>query len=70
MRDDLRQWMEAHKFATVNEMRGRLSLANTADPAAFERAQYVRTLSGWSSLMAYQAYQRTHDGDDEQTPPS
>jgi dihydroorotate dehydrogenase (fumarate) len=70
MRDDLRQWMAAHELATLDEMRGRLSLANTADPGAFERAQYVRTLSGWSSLMAYQAYQRAHDGDDDQAPPS
>jgi len=70
MRNELRQWMDAQQFGSLDEVRGRLSLARTADPSAFERAQYVRTLNDWSTLIAYQAYQRTHDDDDPQTPPS
>jgi len=69
MRDGLRRWMESHEFANLEDMRGQLSLAKTANPSAFERAQYVRTLSGWSSLMAYQAYQRAHDEDEGAQPP-
>jgi dihydroorotate dehydrogenase (fumarate) len=68
MRDELRRWMESQEFNSLDDVRGRLSLAKTADPNAFERAQYVRTLSAWSSLLAYQAYQRAHDED--QTTPS
>jgi dihydroorotate dehydrogenase (fumarate) len=45
MRDGLRSWMEAHQYESVNRMRGLLSLAQSPDPSAFERAQYIRTLS-------------------------
>ena len=63
MRDALRHWMESLEFARLSDVRGRLSLANTEAPSAFERAQYVRTLSGWNSWLAYQAYVRTHKDD-------
>jgi hypothetical protein len=32
-------------------------------PSAFERAQYIRTLSGWSSWLGYEAYLRSHPND-------
>jgi dihydroorotate dehydrogenase (fumarate) len=67
MRDELRRWMESLEFARIDEMRGRVALANTEDQSAFERAQYIRTLSGWSSLLAYQTYVRDHE-DDESKP--
>lgn len=66
MRDELRRWMESLEFARLGDVRGRLSLSNTMDPGAFERAHYIRTLSGWSSWLAYQAYQRAHkEGESE-----
>jgi len=49
MRDGLARWMEAHGFATLEQARGRLSLSSSPDPAAFERANYVRTLTSWTS---------------------
>ena len=49
MRDALSQWMEVHGFAKLDEVRGRLSLANSPDPSAFERANYIRTLSSWTA---------------------
>jgi dihydroorotate dehydrogenase (fumarate) len=55
MRDGLRQWMESLEFASLESIRGRLSLAAMDAPNAFERAQYIRTLSGWSSWLEYQA---------------
>jgi len=48
MRDGLVQWMDAHGYASLREMRGRLSLSNCPDPAAFERANYIRALSSWT----------------------
>lgn len=63
MRDGLRRWMEAHEFTRLDDFRGRLSLAQTEDPAAFERAQYLRTLSGWAPLFAYQARSRAQQED-------
>lgn len=68
MRDELRRWMESLEFARLDEVRGRLSLAHTAAPDAFERAQYLRTLSGWGSWFGYQAYVRSHE--DDKKPPS
>jgi dihydroorotate dehydrogenase (fumarate) len=69
MRDELRRWMESLEFGRLEDVRGRVSLATTEAPWAFERAQYVRTLSGWSSWLGYQAYVRAHE-DDESTKPS
>lgn len=60
MRDGLRRWMEANDLPSIARIRGRLSLEQTEDPSAFERAQYIRTLSGWASLLEYQEYVRTH----------
>jgi dihydroorotate dehydrogenase (fumarate) len=47
MRRGLERWMEWHKLATLDEARGRASLERTTDPAAFERANYIRTIQSW-----------------------
>jgi dihydroorotate dehydrogenase (fumarate) len=49
MRRGLERWMAWHKFETLDEVRGLLSLQKTADTAAFERASYIRTLHSWAS---------------------
>ena len=49
MRDGLKRWMESNEIASVAAMRGRLSLAGMEAPDAFERGQYIQTLSSWSS---------------------
>jgi dihydroorotate dehydrogenase (fumarate) len=64
MREELRRWMESQGFARVDDVRGRLSMAKTDAPSAFERANYLRTLSGWSSWLGYQAYSRSHPDKD------
>jgi dihydroorotate dehydrogenase (fumarate) len=48
MRQGLERWMEWHKAASLGEVRGRASLKQTEDPAAFERANYIRALQSWS----------------------
>jgi dihydroorotate dehydrogenase (fumarate) len=47
MREGLERWMEQHQFRRLTEMRGLASLKQTVDPAAFERAHYIRTLQSW-----------------------
>lgn len=42
---DMRQWLIDHEDESVVQMRGSMSQLNISDPAAFERAQYVRTVS-------------------------
>jgi dihydroorotate dehydrogenase (fumarate) len=68
MRDELRRWMESLEFQRIGDIRGRVSLATTGAPSAFERAQYIRTLSGWSSWLGYQAYIRAHEDEDSERP--
>jgi len=48
MRQALEQWLEWHKMGSLAEARGRLSHRRTQDPAAYERANYIRTLQSWS----------------------
>jgi dihydroorotate dehydrogenase (fumarate) len=43
----LNQWMAGHKYASVESMRGILSQKSCPDPQAFERANYMKTLSSF-----------------------
>jgi dihydroorotate dehydrogenase (fumarate) len=47
MREGLERWMDQHGVGRLDEMKGRVSLKQTADPGAFERAHYIRTLQSW-----------------------
>lgn len=44
---DFKNWMEEHDYHDVSAMRGCLSHKNSPDPAAFERANYLRVLQLW-----------------------
>jgi dihydroorotate dehydrogenase (fumarate) len=41
----VRDWMDRHGFETLDRLRGRLSQRSVPDPAAFERANYIKTLA-------------------------
>jgi dihydroorotate dehydrogenase (fumarate) len=41
---DMREWMEAHEYDSVAQMRGSMSQRNVANPAVFERANYMKVL--------------------------
>ena len=43
----LRLWMEEHEYESVRQMQGSMSQLKCEDPAAFERAQYIRVLQGY-----------------------
>jgi dihydroorotate dehydrogenase (fumarate) len=42
---ELRDWMDRHRYETLDQLRGRLSQRSVPDPAAFERANYIKTLA-------------------------
>ncbi len=42
---DMRAWMDEHEYTSISQMRGSMSQLGVADPAAFERANYVKALS-------------------------
>jgi dihydroorotate dehydrogenase (fumarate) len=44
-------WLKDHGFDALSEIKGRMSQKNCSDPSAFERAQYVRGLSSYTSLF-------------------
>ena len=43
----LRQWMERKGYEDVGQLRGALNLSRCPDPAAHERANYIRILQSW-----------------------
>jgi dihydroorotate dehydrogenase (fumarate) len=49
LRDGLAEWGDRHGYASVAQMRGALSQAKCPNPAEFERANYMKALSGWRS---------------------
>jgi dihydroorotate dehydrogenase (fumarate) len=44
---ELRAWMAAHEYVSVDQLRGSASHATAENPAAFERANYMQTLRSW-----------------------
>ncbi|HAH06319.1 MAG TPA: dihydroorotate dehydrogenase-like protein [Elusimicrobia bacterium] len=43
----MRSWMERNEYSSIEQMKGSLSHRNCPDPEAFERAHYVKALSGY-----------------------
>ncbi len=43
----IREWMEQHEYVSIEQMKGSMSQKSCADPAAFERANYMRTLQSY-----------------------
>ncbi len=40
----VREWMEKHEYESIRQMQGSMSQLRCPDPAAFERAQYMRAV--------------------------
>jgi dihydroorotate dehydrogenase (fumarate) len=47
IRADVVRWMEEHEYESVAQMRGSMSQINVGEPAAFERANYMKVLDSW-----------------------
>jgi dihydroorotate dehydrogenase (fumarate) len=48
VRADLVSWMEEHEYTSIAEMQGSMSYRSVAEPAAFERANYMKVLSSYA----------------------
>ena len=48
---DLRAWMAEHDYDSVDQLRGSASRRGIADPAAYERSNYLQTLTSYSSAF-------------------
>ena len=47
VRAELVSWMEAHEYESIRQMQGSMSYRSAPDPAAFERANYLRVLGSY-----------------------
>jgi len=47
---DLEAWMEEHEYTSIKQMQGSMSQRSVAEPAAFERANYMKVLSSFQEL--------------------
>jgi len=54
--DDMVLWMEEHEYESVAQMQGSMSQERSADPAAFERANYMKVLQSWQPDPAGRLY--------------
>jgi dihydroorotate dehydrogenase (fumarate) len=48
----LRTWLDDKEYVSVAQMKGSMSQRNSPNPAAFERANYVKTIQSYTSQMA------------------
>ncbi|MCX6161340.1 MAG: dihydroorotate dehydrogenase-like protein [Ignavibacteriae bacterium] len=44
---DLEKWMEEKEYESIEQMKGSMSQKSVADPAAFERANYMKALNNY-----------------------
>jgi dihydroorotate dehydrogenase (fumarate) len=47
LKGDLTEWMEKHEYESIEQMQGAMSHRNVANPAAFERNNYLKVLSSY-----------------------
>jgi dihydroorotate dehydrogenase (fumarate) len=47
VRRDLEQWLEEHEFESLRQAQGSMSLLRCDNPAAYQRANYIRLLQRW-----------------------
>jgi dihydroorotate dehydrogenase (fumarate) len=48
--DEMRSWMTEHEYESVAQMIGSMSQQHCAEPAAFERANYMKTLASYRPI--------------------
>jgi len=48
--NEMSSWMDEHEYESVAQMIGSMSQQHCADPAAFERANYMKMLASYSPI--------------------
>jgi dihydroorotate dehydrogenase (fumarate) len=54
--DDMRYWLEKREYTSLNETRGCLSRRSVPDTSAFDRGNYIKTLSSYSLRQTIAAF--------------
>jgi dihydroorotate dehydrogenase (fumarate) len=47
---DMEKWMVEHEYQSISQMKGSMSQQNVKEPAAFERANYMKVLNSFKNL--------------------
>jgi dihydroorotate dehydrogenase (fumarate) len=47
---EMARWMEEHEYSSVEQMIGSMSQRRVTEPAAFERANYMKTLASYRPI--------------------
>ncbi len=47
IRNEMENWMDEKEYTSIDQMKGAMSSSSVADPAAFERANYLRILQSY-----------------------
>jgi len=50
MLNDLEAWMQEHEYESIKQMQGSMSQTSVKEPAAFERANYMKVLNSFRTL--------------------
>jgi dihydroorotate dehydrogenase (fumarate) len=50
MLNELEAWMKEREYVSINQMQGSMSQKSVKEPAAFERANYMKVLGSWREL--------------------
>lgn len=45
--EGIQLWMDEHEYESIEQMKGSMSYKSVAEPAAFERANYMKTLQSY-----------------------
>jgi dihydroorotate dehydrogenase (fumarate) len=53
LKSGMNAWLEEHEYSSLEQLHGSMSQINCAEPAAFERANYMRVLSSFRSASSY-----------------
>jgi dihydroorotate dehydrogenase (fumarate) len=48
--DQTKLWMEEHEYISIKQMQGSMSQKSVSNPAAFERANYMKVLNSFREL--------------------
>jgi len=51
MLGEMENWMTAYEYGSIAKMRGSMSQKNVENPAAFERANYMKALQSYDNKL-------------------
>ena len=61
LREGVEAWLEENEYESLDQLRGSLSQVNCAEPAAFERANYMRVLSSYADDYGMRTMPMSYD---------